>query len=415
MLIALFLLLILLILVSAFFSSAETGVLSLNRYRLRFLVKKKHKQALRIEQLLKRADTLFGVVIIGNTLANILASMIATLIGHVLYGSIGVAMATTLLALTILVFAEMLPKTYAALYPQKVAFSVAALLIFFQKLLFPLVKIVSWITTVILQVGGISLTTAQRETLTGEELRSVVNEASSLLPHEHKSMLIGLLDLENATVEDIMIPLSDIGGVDLNKSWFEVLTQLESIQHTRVPLFNGTMDQLLGLVHVRDVLNLSLAERLDKESLMEIMDEPYFVPEGTLLNQQISNFQKEKKRSCFVVDEYGDIQGLVTLEDILEEVIGKFTTDLSTLSKEIIHKDNDCFIVDASITLRQLQRVLGWQFPALGPRTLSGLIIEYLGAIPPPDCCVKIGNYHIEILKVSDNTVKTVKIYHNKA
>ncbi|WP_131783599.1 HlyC/CorC family transporter [Legionella gresilensis] len=409
-LIILFLILIILIGVSAFFSGSEIGMMSLNRYRLRHLAKSKNKQAIRVSKLLSRPEKLLGVILIGSTLANIVASMVATLIGQQLYGNVGVAIATILLTLIILVISEMLPKTLAALYPQQVAFAASFLLVNLQKLMSPLVHVVSWITNSMLKLFGFSLDQAQREALTADELRSVVNEAEGLLPLEHKSMLIGLLDLEKATVEDIMIPKADIVGIDLNKSWHEILDQLETAQHTRLPLYKESIDQLIGIVHVRSILNLSLEERLDKETLVKIADVPYFIPEETPLSTQILNFQKVKKRSSFVVDEYGDLQGLVTLEDILEEVVGEFTTDIATLGKDIIDQDDGTVIVDASITLRQLKRLLGWQLPALGPRTLSGLIIEYLGYIPPADCCLQIETYQIEILKVSDNMIKTVRM-----
>ena len=239
-------------------------------------------------------------------------------------------------------------------------------------------------------------------------MRSVVHEAGSLLPIEHKSMLISLLDLEQARVEDIMVPKAEIVGIDLEQPWHELLVQLEMAQHTRLPLYRDSVDNLVGMIHLRNVLNLSLEERLDIHSLLSIAEAPYFIPEGTSLNIQILNFQKMKRRSCFVVDEYGDLQGLVTMEDILEEVVGEFTTDIADLSKDITPQEDGGVIVDASITLRNLNRMLNWSLPLIGPRTLSGLIIEYLGYIPPAECCLIIENYQIEVLKVSDNTIKSV-------
>lgn len=408
-LITLMIILVFLVLISGFFSGSEIGMMSLNRYRLRHLVKKNHKQAMRVNQLLLSPDKLLSVVIIGNTLANIFASMVATIIGQ-RYGNTGVAIATALLSLVILVIAEMTPKTLAAIHPQSVAFAASLPLKILQTLMAPLVYLISWVTNAILRLCGITMDQAHREALSTEELRSVVHEAGGLLPVEHKSMLISLLELEQATVEDIMIPTSDIVGIDLNKSWYEILDQLETAQHTRLPLYKDSIDQLVGMVHVRNVLNLALEESLDKDNLIKVADAPYFIPEGTPLNVQILNFQKEKKRSCFVVDEYGDLQGLVTLEDILEEVVGEFTTDIAALCKDITKQVDGSVIVDASITLRHLKRVLGWQLPALGPRTLSGLIIEYLGYIPPADCCLVIEAYQIEILKVSDNMIKNVRM-----
>ncbi|KTC66831.1 Mg2+ and Co2+ transporter CorB, hemolysin [Legionella birminghamensis] len=402
--------LFILIIFSAFFSGSEIGMMSINRYRLKHWVKNNNRQAVRVFKLLQRPDKLLGVILIGNTFANIMASMLATLIGQRLFGSTGVALAALLLTLIILVFSEMLPKTLAALHPQQAAFRVSLPLMLLQRILAPLVYIISAFNNGILRLSGISLDKVQRDALTGEELRSVVNEAGGLLPAEHQGMLISLLDLEEATVEDIMIPKVDIVGIDLEQPWHEILDELETAQHTRLPLFRNSIDDLVGMVHVRNVLNLVLEEKLDKEGLLRIADAPYFVPEATPLNVQLLNFRKEKKRSCFVVDEYGDLQGLVTIEDILEEVIGEFTTDIAALSKDIVQEEDNTIIVDASITLRHLKRGLGWQLPMIGPRTLSGLIIEHLGYIPTADSCLQIEDFQIEILKVGDNMVKTARM-----
>jgi Mg2+/Co2+ transporter CorB len=309
-----------------------------------------------------------------------------------------------------LVFSEMTPKTLAALYPQQVAFACSLPLTVLQLIFLPLVRLVSWIANGILRTLGVSLDKAHREALTGEELRSVVHEAGGMLPIEHKSMLISLLDLEQAKVEDIMVPKSDIIGIDLEQPWHKLLEQLETAQHTRVPLYRNTIDNLVGMVHLRSVLNLLLEDQLDMDGLLKIADPPYFIPEATSLNIQILNFRKMKRRSCFVVDEYGDLQGLVTMEDILEEIVGEFTTDIAALSKDISPQSNGSYIVDASITLRNLNRLLNWQLPNLGPRTLSGLIIEYLGYIPSAESCLRIKNYQIEVLKVGENTIKSVSI-----
>jgi Mg2+/Co2+ transporter CorB len=404
------LLVLFLVLLSAFFSASEIGMMSLNRYKLRHLVKKNNKQAVRVNQLLAHPDRLLSVVLIGNTLANIVASMAGTLIGQRLYGDMGVAIVTALLTMIILVFSEMTPKTLAALYPQQVAFACSWMLMMLQLLFSPLVYLTTHVANALLRLFGVSLDRAHREALTGEELRSVVHEASGLLPTEHKSMLISLLDLEQACVDDIIVPKSDIVGIDLEEPWHKVLEQLETTQHTRLPLYRHTIDNLVGMIHLRNVLHLALDDALDMDALLKIADAPYFVPEGTPLNVQILNFQKMKRRSCFVVNEYGDLQGLVTMEDILEEIVGEFTTDIAALSKDITPQDDGSVIVDASITIRSLNRLLNWQLPLLGPRTLSGLIIEYLGYIPPAECCLQIQKYQIEVLKVGDNMLKSVRM-----
>lgn len=400
----------LLVIFSAFCSGAEIGMMSLNRYRLRHLVKKNNKQAKRVQQMLSHPDKLLSVVLIGNTLANIVASMAATLIGQRLYGDIGVLVATGLLTIVILVFSEMTPKTFAALRPQQVAFASSLPLYVLQVLLAPLVHFTTIITNGLLKLLGISLEQSQKDALSGEELRVVVHEAGSLLPTEHKGMLISLLDLEQARVEDIMIPKADIMGIDLEQPWSILLEQLELAQHTRLPLYRESIDNLVGMIHLRSVLNLALEERLNMNTLLEIADPPYYIPEGTMLNIQILNFQKMKRRSCFVVDEYGELKGLATMEDILEEIVGEFTTDIAALSKDITPQEDGSVIVDASITLRNLNRLLNWHLPSIGPRTLSGMIIEYLGYIPPAECCLMIESYQIEILKVSDNLIRSVRI-----
>ncbi len=402
--------LVFLILFAAFFSSAEIGMMSINRYKLRHLVKQKNKQAIRVNQMLSRPDKLLSVVLIGNTLANIVASTIATLIGQRFYGDTGVAIATIILTIVILVFGEMTPKTLAAIYPQQVAFITSLPLKILQWIFAPLVQAISFLSNGILRLFGISINKIQKDALTGEELRSVVHEAGGLMPVEHKSMLISLLDLEQATVEDIMIPKSDIVGIDLDQPWLQLLEQLETAQHTRLPLYRGSIDNLVGMIHVRNVLNLALEDKLDLDGIIRIADAPYFIPESTPLNVQILNFRKMKRRSCFLVDEYGDILGLVTMEDILEEIVGEFTTDIAALSRDITPQEDGSVIVDASLTLRNLNRMMGWHLPLIGPRTLSGLIIEYLGYIPPADSCLMIDSYRIEILKISDNTIKGVKM-----
>ncbi|EHL29372.1 HlyC/CorC family transporter [Legionella drancourtii] len=407
----LFIILLFLIILAAFFAGTEIGMMSINRYKLKHLVKKNNKQAIRVNQILARPDLLLSVVLIGNTLANIVASTIATLIGQRLYGDVGVAIATALLTFIILVFSEMIPKTFAAIYPQQVAFATSLPLKVLQQVFAPLVWVSSFISNSILRLFRISIDRIQKEALTGEELRSVVHEAGGLLPVEHKSMLISLLDLETATVEDIMIPKAEIIGIDLALPWSQLLEQLETAQHTRLPLYRDTVDDLVGMIHVRDVLNLALEDNLDLQSLLNAADLPYFIPEATPLNIQILNFRKMKKRSSFVVDEYGNILGLVTMEDILEEIVGEFTTDVAALSRDITPQSDDSVIVDASLTVRHLNRLMGWQLPLIGPKTLSGLIIEYLGYIPPADSCLTIDNYRIEILKVSDNTIKSVRLF----
>lgn len=403
--------LLFLVCLSGFFSASEISVMSLNKYRLRHLVKEKHKQALRVSRFLSRPDYFLSVVLIGNTLANILASMIATLVGQQLYGEWGVIWFTSLLTLAILVFSEMMPKVLGALYAQRIAFALSFSLLICEKIFFPLVWLITRISTFFLWSAGISVKHLPKEALSGEELRTVVLDAGGVLPHEHKTMLVGLLDLEKATVEDIMIPKADLVGIDIDEPWHVVLTQLKTAQHTRLPLYHGSIENLVGVVHVRQILHLAVDAHLTLADLLEVAEAPYFIPEMTRLSVQILHFRRLKKRSAIVVDEYGEIQGLVTMEDILEEVVGEFTTDISAISKDVVSQPDGTYLIDASLTIREINRSLSWQLPLIGPKTLSGLIVEKLGYIPPPDCCLKLDNYYVEVLKVQDNLIRTVKIW----
>lgn len=403
--------LIALVFFSGFFSASEIGIMSLNRYRLRHLTKEGNKQAQRVSELLTRPARFLSVILIGNTFAHIIASSIATLLGQHLYGEWGVVCATSLLTLMILIFAEMMPKTLGAAYPQRIAFSASWMLKFFQSLFTPLIWFITGLTNKLLATVGISMDSMPKEALSKEELQTVLLEAGGLLPVEHKRMMLSLLDLEKATVEDIMIPKADLIGLNLEESWHTLLNQLKTAQHTRIPLYRGSIEHLAGVVHVRSVLHLAVEETLTLEHLLEVAEAPYYVPESTTLNVQILHFRKMKKRSAFVVDEYGELQGLVTMEDILEEIVGEFTTDVAALSKDILPLEGGVFLIDASTTVRDINRSLGWHLPLIGPKTLSGLIVEKLGYIPPPDCCLMIDHYAVEVLKVQDNLIRSVKMW----
>lgn len=384
-------------------------MMSINRYRLKHLAKK-NKQAKRAEELLKKPDRLLGIILIGNTFANILASSIATLIGQRLYGTTGMAIATGILTFVILIFAEMTPKTLAALYPEKVAFPVSLLLTVLSKLLSPLITFTNAISNRLLIIGGVNVNQKNKERLSGEELRTVVNESGAFASNKQKNMLLGLLDLEKTTVNDIMVPASEVIGIDLSDPWDEIIEQLETAQYTRLAVFENTLENLKGHIHIRSILNLMAENKLSFDNFILHIEEPYFVIEGTGLYQQLVKFQKAKKRSGYIIDEYGDIQGLITLEDILEEIIGEFTTDISTLNKNIIKENDTTYLINASATIRELNKVLNWGLSLKGPKTLNGLITEQLGFIPPAECCLKINEHACEILQVKDNTIKTVRL-----
>lgn len=406
--------LIILILFSSFFSGAEVGMMAINRYRLRHLVRQKHRLACLVHRLLKRPDRLLGVILIGNTFANIMASAVATVIAARLYGEMGIVIATVVLTLVILIFSEITPKTMAASRPQQFAFFVVIPLSILLKILYPLVWIANGIANSFLRLFGIRLKQGEIEHLSGEELRSIVYEAGSLIPQKHKDMLVSILDLERVTVNDIMVPRQEVVGIDLNEEWDEILEQLHTSQHTRLPLYRDSIDSVQGILHVRSALGLMVDERLDKAHLLQVAEAVYFVPENTPLNMQLLNFQKEKYRVGLVVDEYGDILGLVTLEDILEEIIGEFTSDVAALSKDVHPQADGSYLVDGSASIRELNRDMQWELPSKGPKTLSGLIIEYLECIPTAGTCVKIAGCPIEVVKVQDNKVKTARVFPGK-
>ena len=402
--------LFILVLVAAFFSGSEIGIMSLNQYRLRHLVRKKNRRAQRVAKLLEKPEQFLAVVLVGNTCANIFASTIATLIGERLSGDAGVAIATGILTFVILVFAEMAPKTLAAIYPLPIALYCSFLLTWLLKLFAPIVWFLNNLVRLFFKLFGIDTSGQNEEVMSAEELRTVVYEAGNMIPKQHKKMLLSILDLEKVTVDDIMVQRNDIVGIDIALPWSEIRDQLEITQHTRLPVYEETMDKVIGIIHIRHVLNLFLEEHLDTAHLKSLAEPCYFVPEGTGLHQQLINFQQVKKRTAFVVDEYGDIQGLVTLEDILEEIVGDFTTDIASMVKEIYPQKDGSFFIDGSAYVRDLNNSLSWKLPLLGPRTLSGLIIEYLGFIPPIQSCLKMKDYKMEILHVKDNMIKMVRI-----
>lgn len=401
---------VVLILLSGFFSAAEIGTMSINRYRLRHLVKAKHRRAKLVQAQLNHPERLLSTVLIGNTLANIVASMAMTFVGQHFYKEAGVVIAEFILTIALLVFAEMTPKTWAALYPEKVSFALVIPLRFMQVLLMPLSLITTYCSQLLLRMFGVNQTSNEREQLSYDELRAIMHETEGLLPKEHQGMLIRMLDLERAEVEDVMIPKQDIFAVDVTEPWIDVVDAFTHSQHTRIPLYRHSVDNLIGVVHVRDIMQLLLADNLDLAHVLKIAEKPLFIPAGTALNTQILQFSRRKMRGGFVVNEYGDLLGMVTLEDILEEVVGDFTTDVADIFQDIVPQEDGEYIIDASVHLKQLHKNLGWDFPQIGPRTLSGLIIEHLGYIPPPDCCVKMGHYRITILRVAEQMIKSVRM-----
>ncbi|MGE6568238.1 HlyC/CorC family transporter [Shewanella vesiculosa] len=407
---ALLIFLLVLIVISAYFSGSETAMMSLNRYRLRHLASNDHKGAIRALKLLDRPDRLIGLILIGNNLVNILASAIATIIGMRLFGDMGVAIATGVLTIVVLVFAEVTPKTFAALHPERIAFPSSILLGWLLILLSPFVKAINLITSLFLRLMGIK-TVKTSDALSQEELRTVVHEAGALIPQRHQEMLLSILDLEKVTVEDIMISRSDIYAINVNDDFRLINKLVVQSPHTRVLVYRDNIDDAVGFIHLRDALRLQSKQQFSKSSLLRAVKELYFIPEGTPLNVQLTNFQQNKERIGLVVDEYGDIQGLVTLEDILEEIVGDFTTSMMTTASEDINIQQDgSFLIDATINIRDLNKEMKWNLPIDGPKTLNGLIIEFLEDIPAVNTSLRIVDYQIEVIDVADNMIKTVRV-----
>jgi Mg2+/Co2+ transporter CorB len=408
---ALFILLTGLIVLSGFFSSSETGMMSLNRYRLKHMAKTGHRGARRAQGLLQRTDQLIGVILIGNNFVNIFASAIATVIAMRLWGDAGIAIATVALTIVILIFAEVTPKTLAALFPEKIAFPASYVLGPLLKILYPVVWAVNLFTTLILRVLRVSTDDASSDHLSREELRTLVNESGSLISSKHKDMLVSILDLEKVTVNDIIVPRNEIVGVDLDDDMDTILRQLRTSQHTRLPIYKGDINNIQGVLHLRNISRLLMQEDINKAMLMQLSREPYFIPESTPLNTQLINFQKAKRRFGIVVDEYGDVLGIATLEDILEEIVGDFTTDYSETSPDIIPQDNGTYIIDGSAAVRIINKDLGWKLPTDGPKTLNGLITETLETIPDTNVCLVIHGHRTEVLQIKDNVVKAAIVH----
>lgn len=400
-----------LILVSAFFSSSETSMMSLNRYRLKHLKGTGHRGARRAIQLLQRPDRLIGLILIGNNLVNILASAIATVIAIRLFGDAGIAIATLVLTLVILIFAEITPKTIAALHPERVAFPASALLLPLQKLLMPLVLAINSLTNGILKLMGFSPEEAGDDAVSQEELRTIVTESASMIPSRHRRMLVNILDLEQMTVNDIMAPRNEIYGIDIEAPDEAVMRQLKNSGHTRLPLYRDDINQIEGVFHMRNLSRVLDGGRLNRQALREEAEAPYFIPENTPLNTQLLHFQRQKKRLGMVVDEYGDILGLVALEDILEEIVGEFTSNLVEENEEITSHADGSTTCSGTVSIRDLNKQRKWDLPTDGPKTVSGLALEALEAFPNARTSVRIAGYQLDIEEIEKTHISKIRIW----
>ena len=403
-----------LIVCSAFFSSSETGIISLNRYRLRHKAREGHRGAKRASALLSRPDRLLGTILIGNNFVNILASAIATVLAMQIWGEAGIAIATVALTIILLIFGEITPKTLAALRPEAIAYPASLPLQVLLKLFYPLVVALNAISNLLLRLFGIDPSSRSSDSLTTEELRSVVRESGHALPESRQNMLLGVLDLETVSVNDIMIPRNEIIGIDLEQPIERIVELLQNTRHTRLPVYRQDINQIEGMVHMRQLARRLAHDQMTHELLLQVCQPAYFVPENTPLATQLLNFQKEKRRLGLVVDEYGDIQGLITLEDVLEEIVGDLSGQDQQQHADIQPQDDGSQIIDGSASIRELNKLLGWHLPSEGPKTLNGLVTEALESIPDSPVCLKIGPYRLEILESGDNRVKSVRIWQGR-
>ena len=402
-------LLVILLMLSAFFSGSETALMSLNRYQLRHKARQGHRGARLAEKLLHRPDRVIGLILLGNNLVNIFAASLVAVVAMNIGGQPAVALGSLIMTLIILVFAEAAPKTLAAMHPERIAFPASMIYFPLLKIVYPFVWLTNMAANGVLFLFGVRPGEMQLQALTREELRTLVHEAGSRISGRYQQMLLSILDLEQVTVDDVMVPHNEIIGIDLEDDAREIERIITTTQHTRLPVYRGNIDKVIGILHMRRLA--SLAQRsFQNEELIAVLDEPYFVPEGTPLSTQLVQFQRRRKRIAMVVDEYGDIQGIVTLEDILEEIVGEFTTDPADDYEDVIPEGADSWLGDGAANVREVNRSQKWDLPTDGPKTINGLILELLETIPEPTTCLKISGYPIEIVETDDNRIRTVRV-----
>jgi Mg2+/Co2+ transporter CorB len=405
--------LVALLVMSAFFSIAETAMMALNRYRLRHLVAQGHRGARLAAELLKRTDKLLGGILIGNTLVIAAATTISSLVAVHLLGEDKVvyAISTLVISFLIIIFSEITPKVVGATYPERTALSLAYLLRATMWVLEPVAWFVNLFVRPLLAVLRIRPEqTVETPKLSPEEIRTLVLESSSFMPKKHVSILLNLFDLQEITVDDVMVPRNHLESIDIDAPLEQIRQQVSTAHHRRLLVYQGDLDKLLGMLRVRSVLNLVQNEELTRDKLRELVQKPYFVPAGTPLFSQMQNFQEQKDRTSLVVDEYGELLGLVTLEDILEEIVGEFTTQSPLQSGGYTRQADGSYLVEGATLLRELNRKLGFNFPLDGPKTLNGLILEHLQDIPAPGTSLKIAGQPMDIVQTQDRVVRAVRV-----
>jgi len=391
---------------SAFFSGSETALMTLNRYRLQHLVKQGHKSAKKAQRLLKRPDRLLGLILLGNNFVNILASSLATILGMRLMGDEGIAIAAGALTLVVLIFSEVAPKTLAALKPEVMAFPAAWVYSPLLKIFYPIIWFVNLIANGLLRIFGVKAHEHNAATLNKDELKSIVAETDSIMPEKYKNILLGIIDLESATVEDIMTPRNEISGIDIENSIEDIVHQLKNSQPTRIPVYKVSIDRVIGFLHLRAILIQAFNnDNFSKQDITDNLIPPFFIPETTPLHKQIQNFKFDQARIGLVVDEYGDVQGLVSMDDLLQGIVGEIMTEEADVKK----CEDGSYIVDGSVTIRELNRITHWDLPTKGPKTINGLIIEFMETIPQTSTSLILHGHPLEIMNSDKRAITRIK------
>ena len=400
---------LILLFLSAFFSSSETGMMALNRFRLKHLIKQKDKSAIRANKLLQRPDRLLGIILIGNNFVNILAAALTTILCLRLFGDSGVFIGSIILTMIVLIFAEVTPKTFAANYAEKVALPASIILKFLQKILYPLVWIVNFFSNSILKFFGVEEKQSDDD-LSPDELKSILENSGDLIPSRYQEMLLSVLELDKISIDEVMIPKNEVIGIDLSKDINEIKIFLESSKKEFFPIFDQNLDDIKGIIDLYGINSFLSSNKHDKDSLLDNSEEVYFALENTSLNIQLNNFQKDKKKVAIVLDEYGSVKGIIDIKDILEEIVGELADPHDEAKVDIKKQKDGSYLIDASISVREINKRLGWNLPLSGPKTLNGLILENTETIPEANISLEIENYLIETILIKDNMIKFTKV-----
>ena len=384
-------------------------MMAVNRYRIKNRAASGHRSAKLVLHLLASPDKLLGTILFGNNVTNIGASTLATVIGLKMFGDAGLAYAPLALVFIVLIFAEVAPKTLAAINPERIAYPASWVLAFLQIVLAPFVWLVKICSNTFLRLFRVKVT-AQNDALTSDELKAAVSESDDKLNTSHKDMLLRILGMEKVTVEDVMVPRSNMEAIDMDDEWDEIVEQLATSHHTRVPVFKGSLDNIIGIAHIRKMFYLSQMAEFNKETMLSMIREPYFLPENSSITHALTNLQDQRRRFGIVVDEYGDIKGLITLELILEEVVGEFTSIDPGVDEDINMSPDGSYLVSGNANLRDINRKLGWELPTKSAKTINGLILDVLESIPEAATCFRVGDYVIEIVQTRDTSVHVARL-----